>query len=112
MHDGTQHKGRAHCGEREVGLLPLDKVPCRALGEGFAGAVAVGWVLDCLLGGERVPVCFAVGVAWPGAFEGVDDGGERGGDDDALDGGGGFFDGFQDAGCADYGWVEEFLFRM
>jgi hypothetical protein len=73
VHDRPQHKRRAHGGEREVGLLLLDKVPGGALGKGLAGAVAVGRVLDCLLGRERVPVCFAVGVVGPVALEGVDD---------------------------------------
>ena len=93
----------------EVWLLLLDELPGGALGESLAGAVAVCWVLDRLRGGERVPVGFRVGVVGPVAFEGVDDAGEGGGDDDALDGWGGFLDGFEDAGCADYGWVEEFL---
>jgi hypothetical protein len=107
--DRTQDEGRAHGGDGEVGLLLLDKVPGGALGEGLAGAVAVGRVLDGLLGGERVPVAFGVGVVGPVALERVDDAGEGGGDYDALDRGGGIFDGSQDAGCADYGWVEEFL---
>jgi hypothetical protein len=109
VHDGTQDEGRTHGGDGEVRLLLLDKVPGGALGEGLAGAVAVGWVLDRLLRGERVPVAFGVGVVWPVSLERVDDAGEGGGDDDALDRGSGFFDGSQDAGCADYGWVEEFL---
>jgi hypothetical protein len=62
-----------------------------------------------LLGGDGVPVFFAVGVLWPVALEGVDDGGEGRSDYYALDGGGGFLDGFQDACCANDGWVEEFL---
>jgi len=109
MHNRPQHKRRAHCRKTEPGLLLLDKVPGGALGEGLGGAVAVCGVLDCLGGGDGVPVRFAVDVAWAVALEAVDDGGEGGGDDDAGDGGGGFLDGGEDAGCADYGWVEEFL---
>jgi hypothetical protein len=62
-----------------------------------------------LFGVDGVPVFFAVGVLWPVALERVDDGGEGRGDDYALDGGGGLFDGFQDACGADDGWVEELL---
>jgi hypothetical protein len=112
VHDGTQDEGGTHGGDGEVGLLLLDEFPSGALGEGLAGAVAVGRVLDGLLGGERVPVAFGVGVVGPVPFERVDDAGEGGGDYDALDRGGGFCDGFEDAGCADYGWVEEFLFAL
>jgi hypothetical protein len=108
-HNRSKHHWWVDGRNREVWLLLLEEVPCCALGEGLAGAVAVGGVLDCLFGVDGVPVFFAVGVFWPVAFEGVDDGGEGGGDDYALDGGGGLFDGFQDAGCADDGWVEEFL---
>lgn len=43
---------------------------------------------------------------------GVDDGGEGGGDDDALDAGGEGFDGFEDAGCAFDCGVEEVLFDV
>ena len=83
----AQDEWRAHGGDGEVGLLLREEVPCRTLGECLAGAVAIGRVFHSLFRVDRVPVFFAVGVLWPVAGEGVDDRGEGGGDDHALDGG-------------------------
>lgn len=98
--------GRADGGDGEVGALGGDEVEGCFLREGLAGAVggrAVGG-----LGGRvcyRVPVRFGVGVLGPGAFFHVEDGGEGGGDDDALDARVVGVDGFEDLGRAVDGGV-------
>lgn len=88
--------------------LRLDEVEGRLFREGFAGAVggrAVGGLgrLVC----HRVPVCFGVGVAWPGALVEVQDGGEGRGDDDAFHVRVVGVDGAEDLRRAVDGWVEE-----
>ena len=112
MHNRPQHERRTHSRELKVGLLLLEEVPRGLFGKSLAGSVGVGRVLEGLGLGDGVPVRFGVGVAGPGALEGVDDGGEGGGDDDALDGGRGGFDGFEDPCRADHGGVEEVAFGV
>jgi len=99
---------RADRRDVEAGPLRLDEVKGGFLREGLAGAVggsavgARGRVVR-----DRVPVGFGVGVAGAGPLFQVEDGGEGGGDDDALDGGVVGVDGFQDLGGAVDGGVQE-----
>ena len=82
MLEGAVDHGRADGRETEIGFLLLYEIPGRPLGEVLTGAVGGGAVGDFgLVVRDRVPVCFAVGVAWAVA----EGGGEAGGDDDALD---------------------------
>jgi len=102
------HHGRADGRDAEVRVLLLDEIERRLLGECLAGAIGGGAVraLGGLVG-DWVPVGFGVGVAGPVAFVHVDDGGEGGGDDDALDGRVVLLDCFEDLARAVDGWVEE-----
>lgn len=108
----AEDERRAHGREREVWLLLLDEVPGGALGKGLAGAVAVGWVLWCLLFGDRVPVSLGVGVAGTRSLATIDNRGERRCDDDMLNARCGFLDALQDSGGANDGWVEKLLLHI
>lgn len=108
--DGAVDHGWADGRYGEVGLLLLDKVPAGLLGEHLGRAVGDGArASHGLLVRHGVPVGLGVGVAGAVPLAWVYDGGEGGGDDDALHLGGIGGNGLKDARGALDGGVEKVL---
>lgn len=85
VHDGPEHHGRVHGRQGEVGLLILDEVPSRSLGERLGGTVSIRRVEIRLLFCDGVPVRLRVRMPDPVSLLTIHEGREGAGDHDALD---------------------------
>lgn len=65
-----------YCSDREVRLLLFYKLPRRSFGKRLACAVSIGWILDGLFFGDRIPILLTVYITGPSRLLGVEDGRE------------------------------------
>lgn len=70
-YDWTKNHGRVDGRDRKVWLLLLNEIPRGFLGQGFAGTVALQWVLLSLFRCDVIPIILGVGVAWPEALASI-----------------------------------------
>lgn len=110
VHDGAENQRWVHSDQIKLGLAAaLDKVPGGLFGERLGRAVGHGRVLVDVGDGDGVPAFLGEGGVRVGEFADIQDGGEGGSHNYALDGGGGFGDGFEDAYGAVDGGVDQVL---